>query len=149
MADKHEIRAAFEREVERQGHDRTRVSWEMLEPMARRFFVAGWRACEAAQAAADGAGLSVDCYRVDKFVRIERRGQSQWAVCSAFGECLSKDGTWSHEPRPSNRTDDWLTLHRFGSANEAAAAWQAALSANRLHDGEQAADRRGDDDARK
>lgn len=48
----------------------------------------------------------------DFTITVERRSQGQWAVVR-WGSCLSSDGTWDHEPLPSNRTDDWLARHRF------------------------------------
>jgi len=45
-------------------------------------------------------------------ITVEDRGAGRWAICW-MGDCLSPDGTWSREPRPSDRDDDWLDAHRF------------------------------------
>jgi hypothetical protein len=45
---------------------------------------------------------------------VEYRGRELWAVRrGTFHDCLGVDGTWDHEPNPSNRDDDWLAAHRF------------------------------------
>lgn len=60
-------------------------------------------------------------------ITVEDRGADRWAVCW-MGECLSADGTWSYEPRPSSREDDWLDAHRFTLATALHLAEQAAPS---------------------
>lgn len=43
---------------------------------------------------------------------VEYRGRDLWAVLNnPF--CLSRDGEWDYEMRPSEREDDWLAAHRF------------------------------------
>lgn len=44
---------------------------------------------------------------------VEWRGDDRWAVTTGFRDCLAADGTWSYEPRPSERDDDWIGTHRF------------------------------------
>ncbi|MFI9629256.1 hypothetical protein [Streptomyces sp. NPDC052042] len=39
-------------------------------------------------------------------------GADRWAVLDHCGDCLSADGTWEWEPRPSSRDDDWLARFR-------------------------------------
>lgn len=43
---------------------------------------------------------------------VEYRGADRWAV-ARHGQCLAADGTWSYEPSPSNREDEWIAAHRF------------------------------------
>ncbi|WP_289009119.1 hypothetical protein [uncultured Thermomonospora sp.] len=43
---------------------------------------------------------------------VEYRGNGKWAVCRR-GSCLSADGKWDYEPSSSNRSDEWLSSHRF------------------------------------
>lgn len=43
---------------------------------------------------------------------VEYRGDGLWAVVRN-GRCLGADGTWSYEPHPGERDDDWLAAHRF------------------------------------
>ncbi|MGI5162731.1 hypothetical protein ACQEU3_46995 [Spirillospora sp. CA-253888] len=48
-------------------------------------------------------------------IHVEWRGDDRWAVVQP-GEpapCLSSDGTWDWEMRPSERTDEWIATHRF------------------------------------
>lgn len=48
-------------------------------------------------------------------IRVEHRGRGTWAVVQQ-GEpapCLSSDGEWDWEMRPSERTDEWIATHRF------------------------------------
>lgn len=42
----------------------------------------------------------------------EESGLDRWAVLHG-GSCLSADGSWEHEPRPSSRNDDFLHRFRF------------------------------------
>ena len=60
------------------------------------------------------AGCSAAEYRFkgDRDLRLSWRGEETWAVTSA-GACLSRDGTWDHEPHSSSRTEEWLNEHRF------------------------------------
>jgi hypothetical protein len=56
-------------------------------------------------------------------ILIHRTSQTPgaWAVRRDI-DCLALDGTWSYEPMPSSRTEEWLALHRFASAEAAASA---------------------------
>ncbi len=45
-------------------------------------------------------------------ITVEYRGRNLWAV-KRFGQCLSTDGEWDYESRPSEREDEWLAAHRF------------------------------------
>jgi len=45
-------------------------------------------------------------------ITVEYRGHSQWAVLR-HGWCLSQDGSWDYELRPSEREDEWIAAHRF------------------------------------
>jgi hypothetical protein len=45
-------------------------------------------------------------------ITVEYRGRDQWAILRN-GWCLSRDGAWDYELRPSEREDDWLDAHRF------------------------------------
>lgn len=45
-------------------------------------------------------------------LKIEYRGAGRWAVLdSPF--CLNASGEWDYEHLPSERTEEWLTEHRF------------------------------------
>lgn len=48
-------------------------------------------------------------------VRVEYRGRDTWAVVLPWEPtpCLGADGDWDYEPRPSERSDEWLATHRF------------------------------------
>lgn len=48
-------------------------------------------------------------------VHVVWRGGDQWAVTQPWEPtpCLSVDGEWEYEPRPSERTDHWKARHRF------------------------------------
>jgi hypothetical protein len=48
-----------------------------------------------------------------------------WAV-RIFGYCLNKSGKWEFEPSPSNRSDAFIERTRWATAEEAAAALEAA-----------------------
>ena len=50
-----------------------------------------------------------------------RQEPEAWAVRRDL-DCLALDGTWDHEPTPSDRTQEWLARHRFASAEAAAHA---------------------------
>lgn len=45
-------------------------------------------------------------------ISVERRVPGGWAVLRNSW-CLSADGEWEFEPRPSERTDEWIASHRF------------------------------------
>jgi hypothetical protein len=50
---------------------------------------------------------------------VDYRGEGKWAVLQGAATglfCLSADGTWDWEMRPSDRTDEWLAAHRFSHA---------------------------------
>lgn len=46
-------------------------------------------------------------------VTLSWRGGDRWAVCLHGHRCLGADGEWDWEPSPSNRTDKWVSAHRF------------------------------------
>jgi hypothetical protein len=49
-------------------------------------------------------------------LRVERRGDGEWAVAAGANgsaEVLNSDGDWEHEPRSSDRDDDFLGRARF------------------------------------
>jgi hypothetical protein len=48
-----------------------------------------------------------------------------WSIRSG-SNCLDKDGDWSIETLPSNRDDEWLSMHRWDTFE---AAMDAALEA--------------------
>jgi hypothetical protein len=50
-----------------------------------------------------------------------RQEPEAWAV-RRWLDCLVVDGTWVYEPTPSDRTPEWLALHRFASAEAASHA---------------------------
>ena len=50
-------------------------------------------------------------------LKAEFRGNDTWAITN-IGTCLNRDGHWEYEPRPSNRTDEFLKRTRF-TLNEA------------------------------
>lgn len=54
---------------------------------------------------------------------VEARGRGLWAVCF-MGRCLAADGTWDHEPIPSERDEGWLAVHRFDLSTALALAEQ-------------------------
>lgn len=56
----------------------------------------------------------------------QRSGPDKWAVRSGTNVCLSKDGTWEFESMPSERDNEWLSLHRWDTFD---AAMDAALEA--------------------
>lgn len=90
--------------------------------------------CPAAGAAQVAAYTLPDGIRVVRTSQMD--GSHLWAV-RRNGDCLSRDGTWSYEPMPSNRTDAWLALHRFATAGAAIAV---AIAAQRqgMRDGQDA-----------
>lgn len=45
-------------------------------------------------------------------VQVAWRGGENYAVVR-LGRCLGKDGEWSYESIPSERTDEWIAAHRF------------------------------------
>lgn len=55
-----------------------------------------------------------DSYRMS----VEKRGPAAWAICEC-GSNLSRYGEWDYEPSNSNKTDDFLNVHRYGTAREA------------------------------
>ena len=59
-----------------------------------------------------------------KGLTVECRGNGKWAVVDGYN-VLNRYGEWKFEPSPSSRTDEWLALCRFDSAQEAIAAAQA------------------------
>jgi hypothetical protein len=56
----------------------------------------------------------VDEFNRDLFeIKVEWRGKGRWAVVKRGHWCLSTDGEWDLESIPSERTDEWLSTHRF------------------------------------
>lgn len=45
-------------------------------------------------------------------VEVTRRGDNSFAVC-VQDEVYGRDGTWSYEPLPSSREDEWLANYRW------------------------------------
>jgi hypothetical protein len=58
-------------------------------------------------------------------ITVEYRGNGQWAVLR-HGRCLSQDGEWDYEMRPSEREDDWIAAHRFDMDSALRLAKEAA-----------------------
>ncbi|KAA5921324.1 hypothetical protein F1536_23050 [Achromobacter xylosoxidans] len=83
----------------------------------------------AAQPSPEAGAAQVAAYTLPDGIRVVRTSQMDgahlWAV-RRNGDCLGRDGAWSYEPMPSNRTDAWLALHRFATAG---AAIEAAIAA--------------------
>ena len=77
---------------------------------------------EAVLAAPEVAMVPV-VYDAGDGISIHRASQAPeaWAVRRDM-DCLALDGTWSYEPMPSSRTEEWLARHRFTSAEAAASA---------------------------
>lgn len=46
-------------------------------------------------------------------LKVVWRSENRWAVADGFGRCLSRDGEWSWESSPSERTEEWIAEHRF------------------------------------
>lgn len=61
-------------------------------------------------------------------VYIERRKYG-FAVVSEYGSEWSHLGGWDVPPQPSNRDDDWIRLHNYGTMQGALQAAQAANDA--------------------
>ncbi len=64
-------------------------------------------------------------------ITVEYRSPGKWAVLFD-GDCLGRDGLWTWEPSPSNRTDQWLEDHRFTEpeALGLAASWAPLVEIN-------------------
>lgn len=45
-------------------------------------------------------------------IKVVYRGRGLWAVMDG-PYCLDADGDWDYELTPSDRTEGWLTTHRF------------------------------------
>ncbi|MEV6547942.1 hypothetical protein AB0M57_04440 [Streptomyces sp. NPDC051597] len=58
-------------------------------------------------------------------ITVEHRGGASWAVLDG-PFCLGLDGDWEYEPLPSNRTDEWISTHRFDLKTALELAKQAA-----------------------
>ncbi|WP_246892463.1 hypothetical protein [Achromobacter xylosoxidans] len=88
-----------------------------------------WR--HPAPAAGDA---QISAYALPDGTRVERAAQPDgaylWAV-RRNGDCLGRDRHWSYEPLPSSRSQEWLALHRFPTAQ---AAIDAAIAAQRKGD---------------
>lgn len=54
----------------------------------------------------------------------QRHGPDKWAIYDGQSVVLDKDGDWQHEPLPSSRTEEYLRLCRFDSAEEALAFYE-------------------------
>lgn len=81
--------------------------------------------------AAQAHGAKVAAFKLGD-LRIEDRTVPRkppaWAVCDAFGCCLSLAGELDDEPFSSSSTPEWLAAHRWGSAEEAIEAAAAFLA---------------------
>lgn len=60
-------------------------------------------------------------------VRVQWRGAGRYAVLHR-SFCLATDGTWEYEHIPSERTDEWLSTHRFSFDEACTLAEAAALT---------------------
>lgn len=58
-------------------------------------------------------------------ITVEHRGHDRWAVMRRR-QCLGTDGTWDYEPHPSERTEAWLSAHRFTCGEALDLAMKAA-----------------------
>lgn len=58
-------------------------------------------------------------------IKVAYRGRGLWAV-THHGYCLGRNGDWDYESVPSERTDEWLTGHRFGRDEALRLAREAA-----------------------
>lgn len=78
-------------------------------------------------------------------IKVAYRGRGLWAVLRNSW-CLGLDGEWDYETVPSERTDEWLTAHRFDldTALRLAADELPKVRVNRwtVHDALAAAERR-------
>ena len=54
--------------------------------------------------------------------KICKRGPGAWAAFVDDASCIGKDGEVYYEPRPSNRTPEFIALTRFTTPHEAADA---------------------------
>lgn len=52
-------------------------------------------------------------FQVDAELRIEKRGEDSWAVCSDTGACLNTLCEMEYEPSPSNRDDEFIARARY------------------------------------
>lgn len=69
------------------------------------------------------AGAQADDDDVSRFaVKVSWRGHDRWAV-TRFGDCWGPEG-WEHEASPSNRTPEFLAVHRYGLEDAIALARQ-------------------------
>ncbi len=71
-------------------------------------------------------GGPYDAYNVIIRRRPQIKGPDLWAVICNGTDNLNKDGQWEWEPRPSERTDEFLTRCRFADEGDAYKAWQAS-----------------------
>lgn len=70
----------------------------------------------------------ISCYEVscweqgsrlyyDNLIRVEKaptkKNPELWAVRTDGVSCLNAQGIWGYEPSPSDRSDAWLSDHRF------------------------------------
>jgi hypothetical protein len=46
-------------------------------------------------------------------INVEYRGNDLWAIMHRVGNVYGKNGTWSHEHVPGERTDEWLEEYRW------------------------------------
>lgn len=58
-------------------------------------------------------------------ITVEYRGHGTWAILY-HGQCLSQDGEWDYELRPSEREDEWIAAHRFDLDTALRLAMEAA-----------------------
>ncbi len=70
----------------------------------------------------------IECIDSDTWkITVEYRGNGKWAVTQGGHVCLGNDDEWSWESIPSERTEEWLAMHRF--------ALEDALELARRHAG--------------
>lgn len=67
----------------------------------------------------------IDAHTFD--IEVEYRGGGRWAV-THHRYCLGADGAWEYEQHPSERTEEWLALHRFTETEALDLARRAAPS---------------------
>ena len=54
--------------------------------------------------------------------RLTRESGPDWYAVRDGRWCLSIGSVWHYEPQPSDRTEEWLSSHRFGSLADAVSA---------------------------
>ena len=97
-------------------HDARAIAFAELTMFARAVIAAA-----APAPAAPAPAVVPVAYDAGGGITIHRTRQEPeaWAVRRDL-DSLALDGTWDHEPAPSDRTQEWLARHRFASAEAAA-----------------------------